>query len=165
MKHLVLDNKADVVNQIRSYLENNAEAKFIHRLQVIHRFADKEDESCNSLASLFGHSPRSISNWIKRINRTGSIESLRSKIQPGRVPSLTKAQKEEIKTVLQELPEKHGLHGRRWNGMNLSLYISQYYGITLQVRSCQRLFHEMSKGADKPPRGKKMKKSPQKVSC
>ena len=53
MKRLVLENKDDIVNQIRSYLDSNSEAKFIHRLQVILLFAGKEDESCDSLGNLF----------------------------------------------------------------------------------------------------------------
>jgi transposase len=144
MKRLVLENKTGIINQIRCYLDNNSEAKFIHRLQVILMFAGSEDESCDSLGSLFGNSPRSVSNWIKRINQTGDIESLRNKPSSGRPSRLTKSQKEELKTVIREFPEKRGMQGRKWNGINLSLYISQHYGITLKVRSCQRLFHELT---------------------
>lgn len=143
MKRLVLENKDDIVNQIRSYLDSNSEAKFIHRLQVILLFAGKEDESCDSLGNLFGNSPRSISTWIKKVNQTGDIDSLRSKPHSGRPSRLSKVQKEELQMVMQELPEKWGLQGKRWNGKNLSSYISQHYGITLEVRSCQRLFHEL----------------------
>ena len=143
MKRLVLENKDDIVNQIRSYLDSNSEAKFIHRLQVVLLFADKEDESCDSLGNLFGNSPRSISTWIKKVNQTGDIDSLRSKPQSGRPSRLTKVQKDELNMVMQELPAKWGLQGRRWNGKNISSYINQHYGITLDVRSCQRLFHEL----------------------
>ena len=144
MKRLVLEDKEGIVNQIRHYLENNSEAKFIHRLQVILLFANKDDESCDSLGALFGNSPRSISNWIRKLNQTGAIDSLRSKPQSGRPPRLTKSQKEEIKKVLQELPEKRGIHDKMWNGRNLSSYISGHYGIRLKVRSCQRLLHELT---------------------
>jgi transposase len=143
MKRLVLENRNGIVNQIRDYLENNSEAKFIHRLQVILLFADSEDKSCDSLGALFGNSPRSISNWIKKVNHTDDIESLRSKPSSGRPSRLTQAQKEEIKTVLQDFPEKQGMQGRHWNGKNLSTYISEHYGIVLKVRSCQRLSHEL----------------------
>ena len=144
MKRLVLENKNSIVHQIRGYLEHNSEAKFIHRLQVILLFADGEDESCDSLGALFGNSPRSVSNWIKRVNQTGDIESLRSKPSSGRPARLSKRQKEEIKMILQEIPEKGGIQGRRWNGSNLSLFISQQYGILLKVRACQRLYRELT---------------------
>jgi len=94
MKRLVLKNKDSVVNQIRCYLEKNSEAKFIHRLQVILMFAEDEDKSCDSLGVMFGHSPRSISNWVKKVNQTDDIESLRSKIISGRPSRLTESQKE-----------------------------------------------------------------------
>jgi len=144
MKRLELKNHHGIVNQIRRYIENNSEAKFIHRLQVVLLFASSENESCDSLGSLFGNSPRSISNWIKRVNQTGDIESLRSKPQMGRPARLTKSQKDEIKSVLRELPAKHDVQGKRWNGSILSLYISRRYGIQLKVRSCQRLLHKLT---------------------
>jgi transposase len=143
MKRLILENKESVVNQIRSYLANNPEAKFIYRLQAVLLFAEKEDESCDSLGALFGNSPRSISNWIKKVNRTGDIKSLRSKPTSGRPPRLSKAQKDEIKMILRESPGKWGMDGRRWSGSTLSLYISRHYGISLKVRSCQRLFRKL----------------------
>jgi transposase len=143
MKRLVLENKAGILNQIHSYIEKNSEAKYIHRLQVILLFANKEDESCDSLGLLFGNSPRSISTWIKRINQTGAIDSLRSKPQSGRPSRLTKVQQNEIKMVLRELSEKSGIKCKKWNGRNLSSYISQRYGISLQVRACQRLLQEL----------------------
>ena len=143
MKRMVLDKKTGVINQIHSYIEKNSEAKFIHRLHVILLFAEEKNGSCDSLGALFGISPRSISNWIKRINRTGDIESLRSKPQSGRPSRLTKNQMNELSLVLQELPEKWGMSGSQWNGVNLSAYIYQRYGIMLKVRSCQRLFHKL----------------------
>jgi len=144
MKRLVIENRNSIVNQIRCYLEKNSEAKFIHRLQVILLFADSEYNSCDSLGALFGNSPRSISNWVKKVNQTGDIESLRSISPSGRPTRVSEVQKEEIKMVLQSLPEKHGMQGKKWNGRLLSSYISQNYGIALQVRSCQRLFREIT---------------------
>jgi transposase len=164
MKRLVLERKSEVIDQIQGYLEGNAEAKFIHRLQVILMFAGKDEESCDSLGSLFRNSPRSISNWIKRVNQTGSIESLRSKVQPGRISRLTQAQKDEIRRAIEEQPEKRGKHGNRWNGKNLSLYISQRYGISLNHRSCQRLFREIVPGSGVTSDGVSVKKPGKKVA-
>jgi transposase len=144
MKRLVLENRNDVVHQIRCYLEKNSEAKFIHRLQVILLFADAEDNSCDSLGALFGNSPRSVSNWVKKVNQTGDVESLRSISPSGRPSRLSEVHKEEIKMVLHTLPEQQGMQGRKWNGRLLSFYISQHYGISLNIRSCQRLFRELT---------------------
>jgi len=143
MKRLILENSESIINKIRCYLDNNAEAQFIHRLHVLMRFGCSKGESCDSLGSLFGNSPRSVSNWIKKVNRTGDIESLRNKPLPGRPTRLTKSQKLEIKAVLQKSPEKCGMQGQKWNGMNLSSYISGKYDIVLKERSCQRLLRAL----------------------
>jgi transposase len=144
MKRLRIENKPIIASQIQRYLEGNSESKFIHRLQVILFFTDREEETCDSLGAMFGHSPRSISNWIKKINKSGDIESLRSKPQQGPSSRLNKGQKVAIKKVLQDLPEEHDVPGKRWKGGNLSCYISRQYGITLNIRTCQRLLRELN---------------------
>jgi transposase len=105
--------------------------------------AEKEDESCDSIGALFGNSPRTVSNWLKRLNKTGDIESLRRKKQSGRPSRLTDEQKHDLKTVLHDLPEKHGITSNVWDGKSLSAYIERHYGVILQTRACQRLFHEL----------------------
>ena len=142
MKRLELVDKASITSQIRSYLERNSEAKFIHRLQVIQMFADGEGETCERIGLQFGNSPRSVSNWVKRLNQTGTIESLRCDQQIGRPRRLTQSQKQELNPVLSEKPEKHGESGKRWNGMNLSRYIKRRYDVDLLVRACQLLLCE-----------------------
>jgi transposase len=105
-------------------------------------FADKEKATCESLGAQFGNSPRSISNWIKKLNRTGTIESLRCSPEIGRPSRLTKAQKHELKMILSDNPEKQGESGKRWNGMNLSRFINRYYGLDISVRTCQLLLRD-----------------------
>jgi transposase len=143
MKRLVLQNKSAIKESIQSYFSGNEESRFIHRLHGILLFSEKEDESCDSIGALFGNSPRTISNWIKRINATGDIESLRSKKQQGRPPRLTEEQKQELKIVLQDLPEKHGITSNLWDGKSLSAYIERHYGVIVKTRTCQRLFHQL----------------------
>ena len=144
MKRLVLENKNSIVNQIRGYLARNSEAKFIHRLQVIQMFAESDDKSCESLGALFGNSPRSISNWIKILNQTGDIESLRGKSQLGRPSRLTASQKDELRMILQSSPDKYGMKGKKWSGIILSSYISDKYSVKMNIRSCQRLINVLS---------------------
>jgi transposase len=142
MKRLELEHKTNILTQIRNYLERNSESKFIHRLQVVLLFGEREKETCESLGALFGNSPRSISNWIKKLNQTGVIESLRCNDKAGRPMRLTQSQKHELKMILQEKPEMHGEAGKRWKGMNLSRFISRRYGVDLSVRACQLLLRE-----------------------
>ena len=143
MKRLVIKNRESIKEKIQNYFAGNEEAKFIHRLHGVLLFSEKEDESCDSIGVLFGNSPRTVSNWIKRLNETGDIESLRSKKQSGRPPRLSEDQRQELKAVIQDLPEKHGIPINIWDGKSLSAYIDRRYGIVMKTRTCQRLFHQL----------------------
>jgi len=143
MKRLAIKDKKGIKANIQKYFEHNEEARFIHRLHGILLFSEKEDESCDSIGALFGNSPRTVSNWIKRVNATGDIESLRSKKQPGRPPRLSEEQRQELKVILQELPEIHGITSNIWDGKSLSAFIKKKYDIVLETRACQRLFHKL----------------------
>jgi transposase len=143
MQRLKLKNQEAQVSKIRSYFEHNEEAKFVHRLHGLLLFASKPDESCDSIGTLFGNSPRTISNWIRRVNETGDIESLRSVAQSGSPSRLSAEEKAEIKLVLQDNPEQHGISTNLWDGKSLSAYIFEHYRIILKTRSCQNLFHEL----------------------
>ena len=143
MKRLVIKDKAGIKDKIQRYFSGNEESKFIHRLHGVLLFVEKEDESCDSTGALFGNSPRTVSNWLKRINETGDLESLRSKKQTGRPSRLSKEQRDELRVILQESPEKHGMTSNLWDGKSLSAYIKNQYGVVLETRACQRLFHKL----------------------
>ena len=143
MKRLVVKDKASIKEKIQRYFSVNEESKFIHRLHGVLLFVEKEDESCDSIGALFGNSPRTVSNWLNRINETGDIESLRSKKQTGRPSRLSEEQREELRVILQESPEKHGMTGNLWDGKSLSACIKKQYGVVLETRACQRLFHKL----------------------
>ena len=143
MKRLIINGQESVKKQIQLYFAGNDEAKYIHRLHTILLYTEREEASCNSTGLLLGHSPRTISNWIRRINETGDIESLRSKKQSGRPTRLSEKQRQELVAVIGESPEKHGISGEKWNGKRLSAYIGEHYGIIMRTRTCHRLFHQL----------------------
>jgi len=143
MKRLVIKNKEGIRAKIQGYFSGNEESKFIHRLHGVLLFLEKDDESCDSIGALFGNSPRTVSNWVKRVNETGDIESLRSKKQPGRPSRLSEEQRMELKAVIQEPPEKHGIPINIWDGKSLSYYIEKRYHIVMKTRTCQRLFRQL----------------------
>ena len=95
------------------------------------------------MSSLFGKCHTTLANWVNKLNETGDIETLRSLKNSGRPPKLSIEQKEEIKKVLQEFPEKAGISSNIWDGKSLSYYIETRYNIVLKTRSCQNLFKEL----------------------
>jgi len=143
MKRLEIEKKEEIRAQIHRYFERNTESRFVHKLHGILLFINKEDESCDSIGALFGNSPRTISNWIKKLNQTGDLESLRDEKRPGRTPRLNETQQLALKEVLQLPPEKSGMTSNIWDGKTLSAYIEKRYDIILKVRTCQTLFHKL----------------------
>ena len=104
---------------------------------------------------------------MKAVDEKG-FEALRPRKQPGRPFRLTPSQKEEIKVALLLPSEESGYNV--WDGPSLSDYIRKKYDITLGVRQCQRLFHELgfsqirpqafpSKDHEEDPRREEFKKN------
>lgn len=143
MQKLSVKNGKSIKESIRKYFNKNEDARFIHRLHGILLLIDNPENTCDFVGSLFGNSPRTVSNWVKKVNSTGDINSLREEKRSGRPPRLNATQLSEIKEALQQDPEKSGISGNIWDGKSLSRHIENKYGITLKVRRCQTLFHEL----------------------
>lgn len=155
MQKTIFKNRNLIKTKIENYLTRNAETRFLHRLQILHYLATHENQSCITAAEIFNASPRAILNWLKRVNETGDIESIRDKPGKGRKTKLTQSQINQIMKALQNPPDKAGLKEDTWNGKNLSKYITEKMGITLQGRQCQRLLLKMgvSNKRGRPVRG------------
>jgi len=141
MQKLKIEKPNQIQKQINTYLRNSDEAKYIHRLHGILLLINNDENNCANIASLFKNSPRSLSNWVHRVNESGIIDVLRDKPRTGRLPRLNDKQLEHLKEILQEHPSEVGVNANIWDGKSLSYYIDKKYSITLQVRQCQRLFH------------------------
>ena len=143
MQKLAIVQKENIENLILDYFKKNDEAKFIHRLHGILLFLKDEKSTCDSVGLMFGNSPRTISNWVKKVNESSTLEVLRTQNKTGRKPRLNDVQLAEIKLALQKNPEQSGVTANIWDGKSLSYYIDKKYGIILGVRRCQKLFHEL----------------------
>lgn len=143
MQKLELESANEIRKMILSYFNKNEEAKFIHRLHGILLKLENQDNTCDTIGRMFGQSPRSISNWIKKVNDAKSIEVLRDSEKSGRTPKLDDTQMSQIKEVLQKEPELSGVTANIWDGKSLSFYIQKTYSIELGARQCQRLFHQL----------------------
>lgn len=143
MNRTIFKNKKTIKSKIEDYFTENAETRFLHRLQILHYLAVHEDQSCITAGEIFNVSPRAILNWLKKVNETGELESIRDKPGQGRKMKLNQSQINQIKEVLQNKPAKAGLKEDKWDGKTLSKYITEKMGIILQDRQCQRLLLKM----------------------
>lgn len=139
MQKLTIKNKEQIRKDIQSFLQSNPQARYIHRLHALLLLIDNQANNCTNLGKLFNNSPRALSNWVHKVNRTGSIETLKDKQKPGRKPRLTEQQIEMIKQTVQQPPQQAGINVKAWNGQILSHYIEQEFGVALKVRQCQRV--------------------------
>ena len=57
-------------------------------------------------------------------------------------------QLKEIDSVLQSDPNTYGY--KLWDGPSLSAYINDTYNVSLSIRHCQRLFHELGYSLIRP---------------
>jgi transposase len=143
MQKLRINNPKQIESQIYEYLHRSDEAKYIHRLHGILLLLNNEENNCSNVASLFRNSPRSLSNWVHQINKSGSIFVLKDKPRTGRKPKLNDEQLHLLKAVIQKHPSDLDLTANIWDGKTLSFFVEREFGIKLQVRQCQRLFRKL----------------------
>lgn len=143
MQKLTIHSPRKIERQINAYISNDPEGKFIFRLCSLKMFLHDDGCTTESLGQLMQASPRSIANWIHRLNDSGNIEVLRDKQKPGRSARLSDEQMGLLKEDLQKHPTELGLEANLWDGKTLSHHIKKQFGITIQVRQCQRLFTKL----------------------
>lgn len=143
MQKLTIHSPAKIERQINAYINRDLEGKFIFRLCSLKMLLHDDNCTTESLGQLMQASPRSIANWIHKLNTSGNIEALRDKQKPGRSGRLNDGQMELLRQDLQKHPTELGLDANLWDGKTLSHHIKKQFGITIQVRQCQRLFNKL----------------------
>lgn len=158
-------DKQALIEEGKQIVSSNDDAKYLRKVTIVNLMLN--GASASSLSPSCGETSRTLSSWMKAVDEKG-FEALRPRKQPGRPFRLTPSQKEEIKVALLSPSEESGYNV--WDGPSLSDYISKKYDITLGVRQCQRLFHELgfsqirpqafpSKDHEEDPRREEFKKN------
>jgi transposase len=143
MQRLTLQDPKKINRKIDKFLNNDPESKFIFRLCSLKMFMNDPDCTADRLGKLMNTSPRTIANWIHKINEEGDVEVLRDKEKPGRTTRLDEDQLQTLQVNLQQAPRELGIDANLWDGKALSHHIKKAFGIELQVRQCQRLFRKL----------------------
>lgn len=170
MQKLTIHSPQKIERQIDAYINNDPEGKFIFRLCSLKMLLHDDSCTTESLGQLMQASPRSIANWIHKLNTSGNIEILRDKQKPGRSARLSEGQMELLRLHLQKHPTELGIDANLWDGKTLSHHIKKQFGIIIQVRQCQRLFNKLGfslkRGRTVVARGDAVaKKTFKKTSC
>ena len=132
-------NPAQLLAEGQEIVHTTTDARYRHKVEMVNLVLGGLTPSY--LSAYCGDSKRTITLWVKIADEQG-FEALKPRKPTGKPPKLTKEQKAEIRTVLEEDdPKKYGHNV--WDGPSLSAYIEETYAIRLCVRQCQRLFHSL----------------------
>ena len=140
-KHKFIHDPKDLLEQGKRIVSEKADyedKKYVYRVSMVNLMLS--GLSPQEVSSCCGYSSRTLQSWLKKVDEAG-WETLRTKKQPGRPGRLTNQQMEEIKTSIEEGPEKSGY--TTWCGPSLSDFIKSKCGVTYGVRACQKLMHKM----------------------
>ena len=128
----------ELLAQGKEIVTQSADSKFVHRVSMVNLILS--GMTPEELSAYSGDSRRVLYDWVAKVDKQG-WDSLKTAKQSGRKPTLSDDQIRDIKTAVEDDPEKHGYHV--WDGPTLSEYIKKQYDKQLGVRACQKLLHKM----------------------
>ena len=147
MRAVNIDDAEEMLWVLQDEIRRSEEARYDHRLHGVLLVA--QGMSAPQVAQLLGDGTRTVEYWVRRFNTdglSGLVEGERS----GRPSRLSESQLVQIGQLLRESPRVHGMNNNLWDGKTLSTWIEQKYNLTLGVRQCQRMFHQMGFRLRKP---------------
>jgi transposase len=140
MRPLTLADPENSQVLLQQEINRHQDARYDHRLHSVSLVA--AGMPCEGVAALFGDSPRSVANWVRRFDRHG-LAGLAEGNHSGRPGRLSAEQMEEVRGLLRQPPPQAGLKANLWDGKTLAQCLRERYQIQLGVRQCQRLFHQL----------------------
>jgi len=149
MKRLKIPDVETFIAAIQDEISRTGEGRYYHRLHVV--LHALKETSCYEAARIYGHSPRSVYNWIHRLITKG-LGGLREEEHPGRPSKLSPSQQEELRKHLLLSPREFAYDQNIWDGPLLSYHLEKHFSVHLRVRQCQNLFHRLGFTLQRPRR-------------
>ena len=148
MKTLTISDRENMIQAMPDEIRRSEESRYNHRLHGVLLVA--QGATCPEVARWLGDAPRTVEYWIRRFEERG-FSGLADGERSGRPRRLDTAQMERIEQALRKTPLEAGMaEGGVWDGKTLSAFVKQEFGLTLQVRQCQRLFRQLGFRLRKP---------------
>ena len=147
MRKLEIKDAEIIKIAVQEEILRSEESRYDHRLHGV--LLVLCGQSCYEVAELFGHSPRTIEYWLKRFEESG-FAGLQETARPGRPSLLTQARLREVNQDLRKSPRELGYQQNLWDGKLLSHHLAHRYQVSIGVRQCQRLFHQLGFRRRKP---------------
>jgi transposase len=137
MRPLTLSSPEDSRAVLQQEINRHQDARYDHRLHCVLLVAS--GMSCEQTAALFGDSPRTLVNWVRRFDLKG-LAGLAEGNHSGRPTRLSAEQMEAVRAWVRQPPVVAGVEVNLWDGKSLSACLQKHYDVKLSVRQCQRLF-------------------------
>lgn len=147
MRKLQITDARKNQSVIQQEILRSKESRYDHRLHGV--LMVSRGMHCGEVAGWLGQDTSTVERWVKRFN-AGGCDALREGEHTGRPKRLTTAQWDETKRALRRNPREFGYPQNLWDGKLLSHHLGVSYGVTVGVRQCQRIFHEMDLRLRKP---------------
>ena len=147
MRKLEIKDAEIIRFAVQEEILRSEESRYDHRLHGILLVCG--GFSCSEVARLFGQSPRTVQYWVRRFEDSG-FSGLQETPRSGRPSVLDGALLQALGRDLRRSPSELGYGQNLWDGKLLSHHLSRSYGVSLGVRQCQRLFHQLGFRRRKP---------------
>lgn len=133
--------KSDInklIEEGKAIMNASEDSKYLMRVFAVNMALSGVEVS--KVSEMSGYSAATIYKWINIADESG-FEALRNKQIPGRPSRLSAEQLSALESAIQSNPNDYGF--KKWDGPSLSEYIKTTFKITIGVRRCQVLFHEL----------------------
>lgn len=147
MKRLQVGDRELMEIALRNEILRSEEARYDHRLHGVLLVC--RGLSCYEVGEMFGHDPTTIQRWVRSFETRG-FSGLQDQERSGRPQRLTPQQIQAVEEDLRESPRIFGYSQNLWDGKLLSHHLRQTQQVNLEVRQCQRLFHQLGFRLRKP---------------
>lgn len=147
MKKLEIKDASIMRIAIQQEIERSEEARYDHRLHGV--LMVSSGYSCTDVATIFGHSRRTVQYWVQRFEKKG-FSGLQETQRPGRPTALGNSVRQKVGQDLRRSPRELNYSQNMWDGKLLSHHLTERYGIEIGVRQCQRLFKKLGFRRRKP---------------
>ena len=147
MQKRVIADAAIMRLAIQDEIGRSEEARYDHRLHGV--LLVSQGLSAARVAEWFGQDARTVARWVRRFETRG-FAGLHEGERPGRPARLSPRQVAAVDRVLRQEPRARGYAQTLWDGKLLAHHVAQRYGVSLGVRQCQRLFHQLGFRQRKP---------------
>lgn len=149
MKRINIPDAETFKAAIQDEISRTPEGRYFHRLHAVLQVLN--GASSYETASLYGDSPRTIEYWVQRLTSKG-LTGLLEGNHTGRPARLSASALARLRKDIRRSPRELGYNQNLWDGLLLSHHLAQHYSVSLSVRQCQRLFHQLGFSLQRPRR-------------